>query len=206
MSGTMRALTVLQSLGCFQCLQRDRDRRSSLLRKVVTYGRKKFYNIGTWSPRRDGPWTRRWIFSRRDRAGGIGSELEIWRIRWCWIRWGCQSHERCRLRQSHRSFFSPFSFAWCFKTNRLERFPLLGQVKYLLVTQWKRITCKQSARWQHLPLFFCKPILLVAWNATTYTWDWLRHLEDDGALWGMYGSPATHRLGLETIRGCDLGP
>ncbi len=27
----------------------DRDKRSSLLRKFVNYGRKKFYNIDTWT-------------------------------------------------------------------------------------------------------------------------------------------------------------
>jgi hypothetical protein len=27
-----------------------RDKYSSLIRKVVTYGRKKFYNFGTWPP------------------------------------------------------------------------------------------------------------------------------------------------------------
>jgi hypothetical protein len=28
--------------------------------------------------------------------------------------------------------------------------------------------------------------LLVVWNATTYTWDWLRHQVDDGALFAAY--------------------
>ncbi len=32
------------------------------------------------------------------------------------------------------------------------------------------------------PSSFCKTILLVVWNETTYTWDWLCHLVDDGAL------------------------
>ncbi len=29
-----------------------RDKHSSLLRKVVNYGRKKFFDIGTWTSRR----------------------------------------------------------------------------------------------------------------------------------------------------------
>jgi hypothetical protein len=58
----------------------------------------------------------------------------------------------------------------------------------LVFKQWKRISHKQSTRWQHLSrlkaraLFFLQKKLLVVWNATTYTWDWLRHLVDDGAL------------------------
>ncbi len=32
------------------------------------------------------------------------------------------------------------------------------------------------------PSSFCKTILLVVWNETTYTRDWLCHLVDDGAL------------------------
>ncbi len=31
-------------------------------------------------------------------------------------------------------------------------------------------------------LFFLQKKLLVVWNKATYTWDWLRHLVDDGAL------------------------
>ena len=46
---------------------------------------------------------------------------------------------------------------------------------------------KQSARWQHLSqlkasaLSFLQKKLAV-WNTTTYSWDWLHHLVDDGAL------------------------
>ncbi len=52
---------------------------------------------------------------------------------------------------------------------------------------WKRISHKQSVRWQHLSrlkasaLFFLQKTLVV-WNATAYSWDWLRQLVDDRAL------------------------
>jgi hypothetical protein len=38
-----------------------RDKHSSLLRKVVTYGRKKFYNIGHW-PAFDGTFMAKFDF------------------------------------------------------------------------------------------------------------------------------------------------
>ncbi len=53
--------------------------------------------------------------------------------------------------------------------------------------QWNRISHKQSARWQHLSwlkasAFSFSKKMLVVWNATTYTWDWICLLVDDGAL------------------------
>jgi hypothetical protein len=57
----------------------------------------------------------------------------------------------------------------------------------LLRPQWKRISHKQSARWQHLSrlkasaLFFFLNLLVVR-NTKTYTRDWLHHLVDDRAL------------------------
>jgi hypothetical protein len=57
------------------------------------------------------------------------------------------------------------------------KFFLLCSFKLIAITpQWKRISHKQSARWQHLSqlkasAFFCLQKKYLLRNTATYTWD-----------------------------------
>jgi len=58
--------------------------------------------------------------------------------------------------------------------------------------QWKRISRKQSARWQHLSLlkpsafFSLQKNCKLFKNATSSAWDWQCHLLGNRALWNKY--------------------